>query len=98
MAIMNSKGFEIRFKIGDLVIAGTKITEEACGDHPVFTLAEKGQRLIVRNRYPAKDFPSHGVDSYSVQDENGCFGEFFMDCSELEEPTIKQKLKNRNHN
>ena len=84
----------MRFKIGDLVIAGTKVVEEACGDHPSFLLAEKGQRLIVKNCYPAKDYPKHGVDSYSVQDEKGKYGEFFMDCSELEEPTTKQKYKN----
>ena len=86
----------MRFKVGDLVIAGIQVTEEACGDHPAFLLADKGQRLLVRNCFPAKDYPQHGVDSYSVQDEKSKFGEFFMDCDELEKPTIKQKLKNAN--
>lgn len=85
----------MRFKVGELAIAGVQVIEEACGDHPAFLLAEKGQRLIIKNKYPAKDFPEHGVDSYSVQDEKGKFGEFFMDCSELEKPTAKQKLKKR---
>jgi len=83
----------MRFKVGELVISKVKVTEEACGDHPAFLLAEKGQRLIVRNKYHAKDYPEHGVDSYLVQDEFGKYGEFFMDCSELDKPTVKQKLK-----
>ena len=44
----------MRFKVGELVISKIKVTEEACGDHPAFLLAEKGQRLMVRNKYHAK--------------------------------------------
>lgn len=84
----------MRFPVGSLVIARKRIIESACGDHPEFQLCEKGQRLKVQECFPVEKHPKHGVDSYSVQDEKGTYGNFFMDCSELEEPTAKQKYKN----
>ncbi len=73
----------MKHKIGDIVIANTDIGQEATGDTPAFQFCVEGQQLIVKKCFPAKDYPKHGVDSYLVQDIDGAYGEFFIDCSEL---------------
>lgn len=79
----------MRFNVGDVVISDREVIESACGDHPELLLCKKGQRLVVKKCFPAKDYPSHGVDSYLVQDETETYGQFFMDCTELKGPITR---------
>ena len=73
----------MRYNIGDKVKANTEISQEATEDTPAFQFCVEGQELIVKSCFPAKLYPKHGVDSYAVQDINGTYGDFFIDCDEL---------------
>jgi hypothetical protein len=76
----------MKFKVGDEVVSKREIIESACGDHPCFLLCSARQKLIIKNCYPAEDFPKHGFNSYSVQDISKRYDEFFIDEKELEDP------------
>jgi len=76
----------MKYSKGDLVIS-TKKKIEWLGKHqPEFLLCEKGDRLKILKCFPKDGFPNHGVDSYSVQDEESVYGDFFMEETDLEQP------------
>ncbi len=61
-------------------IATQHIGESASGDHPAFTMAEKGQILDVIERYTNKKF---GVWDLEVQDTNKEYSSFYVRSNEV---------------
>lgn len=61
------------YEIGQTVYANTEISTAACGDHPAFLHANRGDALVVLEHRPGSEFPyvvannPEGKEPFSVK-------------------------------